>query len=95
MEQGTVKENKTNQVTTVMLVKCTTASPSAYTELPLVKHMCPGIAPFVFYSGGLFSRRGSASIPGSVIQEYFFSFFFSTCYSLVFTSALMPHEACV
>lgn len=96
MEQGTVEENKTNQVTAVKLVRCTTASPSAHAELPLVKHMCSGIAPFAFYSGGLSSRRGPASIPGSLIQEYFFfSFFFSTCYSLVFIGALTTHEVCV
>lgn len=77
MEQGAVKENKTNQVTTVKLAKCTTTSPSAHTELPLVKHMCSGIAPFVFYSGGLSSRRGLASIPGSVIQK---SVFFSSSF---------------
>lgn len=59
------------------LAKCTTASPSAHTELPLVKHMSSGIALFVFFSGGLSSRRGPASIPGSVIQKSVFFFPYS------------------
>lgn len=75
MKQGVVKENKTNQ-------KCTTASPSAHTELPLMKHMCSGIAPFVFCSGELSSRRGPASIPGSVIQKS--GFFFLLLFYLLF-----------
>lgn len=88
MEQGTVKEDKTNQVTTAKLVKCTTASPSAPTELPLVKYICVQVLLHLSFTQVDHPEEG-ASTPGSVMQKGIFFFL------LLFIGALMPHEVCV
>lgn len=74
------KKTKQNQVTTVKLVKCTTAWPSANTELPLVKHVFRYCS-ICLLLRWIIQQKG----PGfhswvCHTRVFFFSFFFSAYY---------------